>query len=118
MKDTNYSMNVTQDLMDCVIVEVTGVVAGDATPRFRKNLDEILEDDGVRRIILDLGKMESMSPRAFGIVVSALIILRTRSRRLSVVSPRENFRKMMKMSGLDTVVTIFEDIHEARKEGW
>ena len=116
--DTSYSMTVTQDLMDCVIVLIEGVVAGDATPKFRKNLDEILEDDGVRRIILNLGKMESMSPRAFGIIVSALIILRTRNRRLSVVSPKENFRKMMKMSGLDSVVAVFEDLHEARKEGW
>ncbi len=118
MSDCNYSMSVTQDLMDCVIVKIEGVVAGDATPKFRKNLDEIVADENVRRIILVLDEMESMSPRAFGIIVSALIILASRQRKLSVVGPRDNFVKMMKMTGLNSVVRVFVDLHEARKEAW
>ncbi len=96
-----------------VLVRVHGVVSNVATLEFTHQLEETVADEEIKGIILVCNHLESMASKAFGAVVSAFIILRYRKRGMAVVQPPANFRNLMAITGLDTVVPICATIDKA-----
>ena len=89
---------------------VTVVVAGEldhcTAPQIRRQLDEILEDPGVRHLCLDLGDLTFMDSSGIGVLLGRLRILQQRGGTLSVKNMQPPIEKLFRLTGLQRVITV------------
>ena len=89
---------------------VTVVLAGEldhcTAPQIRRQLDEILEDPGVRHLCLDLGGLTFMDSSGIGVLLGRLRILQQRGGTLSVKNMQPPIEKLFRLTGLQRVITV------------
>ena len=85
---------------------VTVVLAGEldhcTAPQIRRQLDEILEDPGVRH----LGDLTFMDSSGIGVLLGRLRILQQRGGTLSVKNMQPPIEKLFRLTGLQRVITV------------
>lgn len=89
-----------------VIVAVRGEIDIASAPGLWDQLVEVIPD--TERLVLDLGETEFIDSTALNVIVRALKRLRHGGGDLIIRSPRANARKVLKITGLDRVLTIEE----------
>ena len=93
---------------------VTVVIAGEldhfAAPQIRRRLDELLEDQTVTHLVLDLENLTS----GIGMLLGRLRALQARGGSLSVKHMQPPVEKLFRLSGLDRVIGVEDDIRGGR----
>lgn len=70
-------------------------------------------ENGHNRIAVDLAEMEFMDSSGLGVLIAALKRLKENEGELILVSPRDQMRRILKLTGLDKILTIRESLGEA-----
>ena len=90
---------------------VTVVIAGEldhfAAPQIRRRLDELLEDQTITHLVLDLENLTFMDSSGIGMLLGRL-------RALSVMHMQPPVEKLVRLSGLDRVIGVEDDIRGGR----
>ena len=96
---------------------VTVVIAGEldhfAAPQIRR-LDELLEDQTVTHLVLDLENLTFMDSSGIGMLLGRLRALQARGGSLSVKHMQPPVEKLFRLSGLDRVIGVEDDIRGGR----
>lgn len=88
----------------------TVVIAGEldhcAAPQIRRQLDEILGDPCVTRLVLDLENLTFMDSSGIGVLLGRLRILQTRGGSMCVRGMKPAVEKLFRLSGLHQVIGV------------
>ena len=97
---------------------VTVVIAGEldhfAAPQIRRRLDELLGDQTVTHLVLDLENLTFMDSSGTGMLLGRLRALQSRGGSLSVKHMQPPVEKLFRLSGLDRVIGVEDDIRGGR----
>jgi len=97
---------------DVAVVVLAGEVDLYTAPRF---MDVLLQaiDDGAVRVVVDLADVTFIDSTALGVLVSGGKRLHKRSGSLAIGCPDEKIRRILEITGLDTVFGVFASRREA-----
>jgi anti-sigma B factor antagonist len=88
-------------------VEVVGELDVATAPQLRLCLDEVLRDMGERtRLVIDLGAVNFVDSTGLTIFIGAHKRSESQQVSLSLLRPQPNVRKVLAITGLDTVLDI------------
>ncbi|KUJ36825.1 STAS domain-containing protein [Streptomyces sp. NPDC093228] len=100
---------------DCgawAVVILTGEVDLALAPALREIVDALIAD-GRARIVLDLEDVSFMDSSALGVLVYAMRQAEALGGALRLAGPCEQVRRMLELTGLDTVVQVFARVAAA-----
>jgi anti-sigma B factor antagonist len=97
---------------DSTVVQVTGEVDAATAPQLRKRLRE-LTDAGEHRLVVDLESVEFMDSTGLGALISTLKRVRENDGYLRLVCSRRPILKIMSITGLDSVISVYDTLAEA-----
>ena len=91
------------ELGDVTVAEFRGgtLGAGSALDAIGKQLCELIDRRGYRRMVLDLSNVQFLSSSALGIIVVLKHKLDYRNGRLTLCGVSENLRQVFRFAGLD-----------------
>ena len=78
------------------------------------SLDELLEDQTVTHLVLDLENLTFMDSSGIGMLLGRLRALQARGGSLSVKHMQPPVEKLFRLSGLDRVIGVEDDIRGGR----
>jgi anti-sigma B factor antagonist len=91
------------------ILEVTGSLRlGDSLQAFRAALED-LKAQGVKNLVINLGRVPDMDSSGIGALVRAHTTMRQLGGRCNYFAPSKRVMQVLKMVRLDTVLELFED---------
>lgn len=68
---------------------------------------------GNHRLAIDLAGMEFMDSSGLGVLIAALKRLKENDGELALLSPRDQMRRILNLTGLDKILTIRQSLDEA-----
>ena len=89
---------------DTVTVRVTGELDHCSAQRVRRELDGIIADPGVKKLVLDLGQMSFMDSSGIGVILGRYRELAMRGGTLSVKNMNPQVEKVFLLSGMKQVI--------------
>lgn len=104
----------TKPLGNAVTVVIAGELDHFAAPQIRRRLDELLEDPAVTHLVLDLENLTFMDSSGIGMLLGRLRALQARGGSLSVRHMQPPVEKLFRLSGLDRVIGVEDDIRGGR----
>jgi anti-sigma B factor antagonist len=94
-------------------ITLRGEVDVYTAPKLKAKLIETIED-GCANIVVDLEGVSFIDSSGLGVLVSALRRARERDGAVRIVCTRENILKIFRITGLDKVFPVFDNIADAR----
>lgn len=94
------------------VLEVAGEIDVYTAPQLRERLIALV-DDGVRKVIVDLSRVEFLDSTGLGVLVGGLKRLRSVGGDLVLVCSHERLLKIFRITGLDRVFTLHDSVDEA-----
>ncbi|WP_344865402.1 STAS domain-containing protein [Planomonospora alba] len=98
---------------DHAIVTIVGEIDLYTAPRLQSELTRILDESAPAFMVIDMSGVEFCDSTGMNVLLSAHKRLRERDGVLEMAAPRPAVRKILQVTGLDSVFTI----HEAVPEG-
>lgn len=80
--------------------------------KLRDAVNEAVEA-GNHRLAIDLAGMEFMDSSGLGVLIAALKRLKENDGELVLLSPRDQMRRILNLTGLDKILTIRQSLDEA-----
>lgn len=103
---------VTRSTDGYTVLEVGGELDVYTAPELRMHLIEIVEE-GQRKLILDMNRIEFLDSTALGVLVYGLKRLRSTGGTLALVCQPERLLKIFRITGLDRVFDIYGSVEAA-----
>ncbi|MFC4531000.1 STAS domain-containing protein [Sphaerisporangium dianthi] len=91
------------------ILTVVGEIDLYTAPRLQAEFSRLLET-GPDRVVIDMSGVEFCDSTGMNVLLSALKRMRERGGVLEVASPRPAVRKILQVTGLDSVFTVHDTI--------
>ena len=109
---TNRMVNDTTCLLG-----IEGEVDVYTSPQLKQEIIKLAES-GVKRLIIDLSKVEYMDSTGLGVLISGLKRLRESEGNLALVGPGVRITRIFEITGLDKIFDIYQtEAEAAAKEG-
>ncbi len=89
------------------LLTLTGEVDLYTAPRFKDDLVALIED-GATDVVVDLSGVTFIDSTALGVIISGVKRLHERDGRLAIVAGSRPVVRILDITGLDKVLTIFE----------
>jgi anti-sigma B factor antagonist len=89
------------------LIELSGEVDLYTAPRFKDDLVALIET-GVNDIVIDLAEVTFIDSTALGVIISGVKRMREREGRLAIVASSRPVVRILDITGLDKVLTIFD----------
>jgi anti-sigma B factor antagonist len=70
-------------------------------------------DQGAKNLVIDLSGLQFIDSTGLGTIVGGLRRVKERNGSFSIVATRNDFLKILKITGLDTIIPIFPTVEEA-----
>lgn len=102
----------TRDVGDVAVVEVTGEVDVYTAPALDEALAELVAA-GRTGIVVDLTAVDFLDSTGLGVLVKTLKRVREQQGHLAVVAVEERIRKIFRITGLDTVMSLSTSVDDA-----
>lgn len=102
----------TRQQDDHVVVATTGEIDLHTAPRLQADLAELMQD-GSARLIVDLSGVEFCDSTGVNVLLAAMRRAHEQNGSLSLVSPQAAVRKVLGITGLDSVFPVRESVEEA-----
>ncbi len=109
---TDFSTKRSQLTDDLGVVELSGEVDLYTAPRFKEDLVGLIES-GVEAIVIDLSQVTFIDSTALGVIIGGVKRLRERDGRLMIVAGSRPVVRILDITGLDKVLTVFDTRDEA-----
>jgi anti-sigma B factor antagonist len=109
---TDFSTRRSQLTDDLGLVELSGEVDLYTAPRFKEDLVGLIES-GVEAIVIDLSQVTFIDSTALGVIIGGVKRLRERDGRLMIVAGSRPVVRILDITGLDKVLTVFDTRDEA-----
>lgn len=94
------------------VLAVQGEVDVYTAPQFREQLIQLV-DQGQRKIVVDLEGVEFLDSSGLGVLVGGLKRVRTHDGDLTLVCPQRRLLKLLEITGLTTVFSIYDSVDAA-----
>lgn len=96
-----------------IVVEVGGELDLYTAPSFRDSVLEAASDEGPRKVIVDFHRLGFIDSSGLGAIVACLKHLRERGGELTLAAPEgSGLRRLLKLTGLDRVLTVYTSVDE------
>ncbi len=89
------------------LIELSGEVDLYTAPRFKDDLIALI-DDGAVDIVIDLSRVTFIDSTALGVIIGGVKRLHDRDGRLALVAASRPVVRILNITGLDRVLTIFD----------
>jgi anti-sigma B factor antagonist len=94
---------------DHTVVIVSGEIDLYTAPTLQGNLAAVLTGDLPARVVVDMSAVEFCDSTGMNVLLSSLRQARERGGQLELAAPRPAIRKVLQVTGLDSVFTIIDD---------
>ncbi len=91
---------------------VVGEIDLYTAPRLQAEFARLLQESATTRVVIDMSGVEFCDSTGMNVLLSALKRLRERGGALEVAGPRPAVRKILQVTGLDSVFTVHEAVPE------
>lgn len=89
---------------DTILVKMTGEMDHCSAQSIRRELDEMLKDPSVKRMILDMREMTFMDSSGIGVILGRYRILHQRQGKLAVRNMNPSVAKVFNLSGMGQII--------------
>lgn len=89
---------------DCVIVRLAGELDHYCAQSTRRDLDKLIADPSVRRLILDFSTLQFMDSSGIGVILGRYRQLHDRGGEVGVIRMNPHIQRIFRMSGMDRVI--------------
>jgi anti-sigma B factor antagonist len=94
---------------DYTIVTISGEIDLYTAPRLHSELVGVLDDGMPGRVVIDMSGVEFCDSTGMNVLLSCLRRARERGGELEIAAPRPAVRKILQVTGLDSVFTLVAD---------
>jgi len=94
---------------DHTIVTIRGEIDLYTAPRLHSELAALLADGMPARVVIDMSGVEFCDSTGMNVLLSCLRRARERGGELQIAAPKPAVRKILQVTGLDSVFTLVED---------
>lgn len=108
----NLSMTSRTPSEQTCILEIEGEVDVYTSPQLKQDLVQLAES-GVKRVIIDLSKVEYLDSTGLGVLIGGLKRLREAGGNLSLVGPGMRIQRIFEITGLNKIFDIYATETEA-----
>jgi len=91
---------------DTVLVRLTGELDHCSAQSVRRELDRLIDDPGVKKLILDMESMSFMDSSGIGVILGRYRALSQRGGAVAVQHMNEQVKKVFLLSGMNQVIQI------------
>lgn len=102
----------TRTVGEHTVLAVGGEVDVYTAPRLRERLLELI-DDGARRVVVDLGRVDFLDSTGLGVLVGAMKRLRLAEGSFALVCDKEPLLKIFRITALDQVFPLHPTVDAA-----
>ena len=81
-------------------VHLSGELDHSAAARIRAELDKLITESGVRRLVLDLNDLEFMDSSGIGLIIGRYKLMARRAGSVAILAPDAHIDRIFEMSGL------------------
>lgn len=96
-----------------LIVSLIGELDHHTAEEVRVKIDDRIERDNIRKVIMDFENVTFMDSSGIGVVIGRFKKLQNRDGKVCVASVNKRVDKVFKLSGLYKIISVFDDINEA-----
>lgn len=100
---------------DILIVELVGELDHHYADSVRTKIDDRIDRDNIRKVILDFNGISFMDSSGIGVVVGRYKKIQCKDGKLCIVNIRENINRVFELSGLFKVIDNYKNLDEAIK---
>ena len=93
---------------DHTIVTISGEIDLYTAPRLHSELAAVLADGMPARVVIDMSGVEFCDSTGMNVLLSCLRRVRERGGELEIASPKPAVRKILQVTGLDSVFTLVD----------
>jgi anti-sigma B factor antagonist len=93
-----------------MVVAASGEIDLYTAPRLAAELDNVLTKDSATRIVVDMSGVDFCDSTGMNVLLSALKRSREGGGGLELAGPRPAVRKILQVTGLDTVFTVLDHV--------
>jgi anti-anti-sigma factor len=97
---------------DIIIFSISGEINADNTVAFRKFMEQNLTDFHVK-VLFDLDGLEYINSMGIGTIVKSIKSIQKHDGDACLSGLNENIKHILKLTGLNAILNIFEDKDEA-----
>jgi anti-sigma B factor antagonist len=94
---------------DHTIVTICGEIDLYTAPRLHSELAGLLAEGMPTRVVIDMSRVEFCDSTGMNVLLSCLRRARERGGELEIAAPKPAVRKILQVTGLDSVFTLVED---------
>ena len=94
---------------DHTIVTISGEIDLYTAPRLHGELVALIADGKPARVVVDMSGVEFCDSTGMNVLLSCLRRARERGGELEIASPKPAVRKILQVTGLDSVFTLVDD---------
>ncbi len=91
---------------DTVIVRLSGELDHCSAQSIRRELDGLISDQGVKRLILDLKEMSFMDSSGIGVILGRYRVMAQRGGAVAVTNMNAHVERIFILSGMNQIIKI------------
>ena len=95
---------------------ISGEIDLYTAPRLHSELGAVLADGMPTRVVIDMSGVEFCDSTGMNVLLSCLRRVRERGGELEIASPKPAVRKILQVTGLDSVFTLVDDARPEQAE--
>ncbi|MFB9710632.1 STAS domain-containing protein [Streptosporangium sandarakinum] len=92
------------------VMTITGEIDLYTAPGLQSEFARLLQESPTTYVVLDLSKVEFCDSTGMNVLLAALKRLRERGGTMELAAPRPAVRKILQVTGLDSVFTVHEAV--------
>lgn len=89
---------------DRLVVRLNGELDHFCAQTVRRELDQLLQDQNIRTLILDFTTLTFMDSSGIGVILGRYRILRNRGGNVAVIHMNRHISRIFHMSGMDRII--------------
>ena len=92
-----------------VTVRLSGDLDHNTAAQIREELDRLIDDPGVRRLVFDLSELGFMDSSGIGVIMGRYKLIYLLGGEVWAVHANERMKKILTMSGVTRIIQIYEE---------
>ncbi len=93
---------------DTVTVHLTGELDHCSAQSVRRELDHLISDPGVRKLILDAGQMSFMDSSGIGVILGRYRTMNQRGGMMGIKNMNPHVKKIFMLSGMNQLIQVMD----------
>lgn len=97
---------------DKLIVNLMGELDHHSAEEVRVKIDDRIDRDNIKKVILDFGGVTFMDSSGIGVVIGRHKKMKNRDGRLCIVEINKSVNKVFEISGMYKLINVYRDVDE------